>query len=109
MRDFRYKSRVGERLARILSERGYASERSPGAINTRLVCEVVNRQALGRRMTVNMLKGYIYEGKTLSLEMAAMIAKALEFPLAELAYDDRPRPRPKRQVRGVLDEIDPLI
>jgi hypothetical protein len=57
------------------------------------------------------MRGYIYHGKTLSLEVAALLAKELHFNLLDLAYDERPMPVPRRQrkkVKGLLDEIEPL-
>lgn len=111
MRDLKYKSKTGERLARILVEIGYADPARPGCIRLQRVADVVNRQLTGnRKITKSMLHGYIYYGKKISLEVASLLALHLEFKLEELAYERRPIPRPAgRKVRGVLDEIEPLV
>jgi hypothetical protein len=106
---YKYKSAIGERLARVLSELGYASDRQLGAVRVDRVCDVINRQSQGRPITPNMLRGYIYQGKIPPLDVAAQIAKSLRFNLNEIAYEERPMPTPKRQrVKGWLDEVDPL-
>ena len=107
---YRYGSAVGERIARILSELGYAHPSRDGALQISKICSQVNRKNLGPRVTTGQLQGWIYRGRALTVEDAALLCESLGMDLLEVAFGTRQKKASKPgRIRGVLDEVEPCL